>query len=81
MAVFHRIDGTSSWARLIPATAPGGILVSHFPNDIDDYAGLWSGLGPVTVSRLQIAGPGEKNYARHFDVRWRALVITANEGL
>lgn len=77
MAVFHRIDGSSSWARLIPATAPAGILVSHFPHDIDDYAGLWSGRGPVTVERLQIVGPGERNYTRHFGVRWRELAITA----
>ncbi len=77
MAVFHRVDGTSSWARLIPATASGGILVSHFPHDIDEYAGLWSGRGPVAVSRLQIAGPGERNYSRHFDVQWHELVTTA----
>ena len=80
MAVFHRVDGSSSWARLIPATATAGILVSHFPHDIDDYAGLWSGRGPVAVSRLQIAGPGEKNYARRFNIRWRELVTTASEG-
>ncbi len=76
MAVYHRIDGTSSWARLIPATAQAGILVSHFPHTIDDYAGLWSGRGPVRVSRLQIAGPGERNYTGHFGIRWRELVIT-----
>jgi hypothetical protein len=73
MAVFHRVDGTSSWARLIPATAPAGILVSHFPRDIDDYAGLWSGRGPVAVSRLQIAGPGERYYRQKANIRWWAL--------
>lgn len=77
-AIFHRIDGSSSWARLIPATAPAGILVSHFPHDIDDYAGLWSGRAPVAVSRLQASGPGATNYVRHMTIRWRALVITAS---
>lgn len=73
LAIFHRVDGNSSWARLIPATATAGILVSHFPHDIDDYAGLWSGRGPVAVSRLQIAGPGKRNYRKNAGVHWRAL--------
>lgn len=75
MAIFHRIDGTSSWTRLIPATAPAGILISHYPHDIDDYAGLWSGRLPVEVSRLQVTGPGTKYYVKNLTVRWRALDI------
>ena len=75
MAVFHRPDGTASWARLIPATAPGGILVSHFPGTLEDYAGLWTRRHPVTVTRLQITGPGGQYYRSNADVRWRALVI------
>ncbi len=73
MAVFHRLDGTSSWARLIPATAGNGILVSRFPHDLDDYAGLWRGLPPVPVTRLQVIGPGSSHYHDEVAIRWKAL--------
>jgi hypothetical protein len=75
MTVFHRTDGTASWARLIPATASGGILVSHFPGTLEDYAGLWTGRHPMTVTRLQITGPGGRHYRHDADIHWKALVI------
>jgi len=75
MAVFHRLDGTASWARLIPATASAGILVSHFPGSLEDYAGLWTGRAPLPVSRLQVTGPGGRHYRSNADVHWRALVM------
>lgn len=74
LAIFHRVDGNSTWVRLIPETAREGILINHFPQDFDDYAGLWSGHRAIAVSRLQIAGPGKRNFDRSFGVHWRALI-------
>ena len=73
MAVFHHRDGTSSWARFIPATAGNGILVSRFPHSIDDYANLWRNVGSSPVARFQVIGPGGPHYQPEITVRWKAL--------
>jgi len=73
LAVFHRDDGSSTWARLIPATSVHGILVSDFPGDISSYAALWAGRRNLPVRRVEILGPGLYCYAPSFHVRWRSF--------
>lgn len=75
LAVFHRDDGTRSWARLIASTAENGILVNQFPRDLEAYASLWNSGRDLSVARLEILGPGVAYYVSSFDLRWRGLEI------
>ena len=51
----------------------GRDILQRLYNDVEDYAGLWRGLGPVPVTRLQVIGPGASHYHPEVSIRWRAL--------
>lgn len=81
MTHFHHTDGAVSRCRLIPATAPAGILVDPFPFAVDDYAGLWTGQPAPPVERVRFSGPGLRYYKPKAAVTWTILPLpTAGAG-
>lgn len=62
--------GKKSW-RLVPATAPGGLLLAPAARNLPELAALWGTAGPRSgIVRLRIQGPGQPAYRPEARVVW-----------
>ncbi len=63
--------GQTRTVRILPLTAPGGMLVSPAPRGIAELASLWDGSRvPPRLVRLRLVGPGLACFRPLAEVRW-----------
>ncbi len=73
--VLHHASGHVTYYRLIPGTAPNGVLINRFPRDFYGYLQLWSGVTDDPVVRFAITGPGVICFKPQADITWQELQI------
>ena len=72
-AIMTHQSGHVSRFRLIPETAPNGVLINRFPRDFRGYRRLWQGIPDDPVVRLSLTGPGTAFFKREATIVWREL--------
>jgi hypothetical protein len=74
-AVYLRLEyenAETAEFRILPSTAPGGLLINYVPRTLQDLADLIEGHAFHKVRRFQFFGPGTSSYRQEFDVNWIA---------